>query len=100
MKLLTKGLLAGALMAAAGTAYAECMGDFDCSMGQQCVKPAGSMQTNGNCVTPTDGYGNQRPDYSMNSDVREAPSCRWDTDCGPGLSCMKRAGQQTGTCVK
>ncbi|RRQ20404.1 hypothetical protein D5687_09495 [Guyparkeria sp. SCN-R1] len=100
MKLLTMGLLAGAFMATSGVAQAGCYGDYDCAMGQECVKPQGSYQATGNCVTPSDEYGNARPDYSVDGNVKESKGCQWGTDCPVGFDCMKRTGELRGICVK
>jgi hypothetical protein len=81
--------------------YAACYSDFDCGVGQKCVKAKGDINISGTCVTPSDSFGNPRIDSSPpRSQPRNVPGCSFNTDCEIGFSCVKRSGQLYGICVK
>ena len=79
----------------------SCYSDFDCGYGNKCVKPSGSINLNGTCVTPSDQFGNATPNYNPpNSQPNVIRGCSWDTDCAIGFSCFKRSGELKGICVR
>lgn len=81
-------------------APASCDADFDCGIGEQCVKPAGTFGR-GQCIREVDKYGNPTlrvPEPSVGP--REVSSCSFSTDCPIGFTCEKEAGQLYGLCVK
>lgn len=81
--------------------YAGCYNDFDCGFGNKCVKASRDINITGVCVTPSDQFGNSRPDYSApKPEPSKVRGCSFDTDCSIGFSCMKRNGQIYGVCVK
>lgn len=83
------------------TAIAACYNDFECGMGNKCVKATGDINVTGVCVKPSDQFGNPRPDYSPpQSEPKKVRGCSFDTDCGIGFSCLKRNGQIYGICIK
>ncbi|MDA3933565.1 MAG: hypothetical protein PF630_04440 [Gammaproteobacteria bacterium] len=56
---------------------AGCNSDFDCGLGNQCVKPSGSFGS-GRCVTPVDDFGNNTFDMPTPSvGPREVSSCQF-----------------------
>ena len=88
-------------LASVGSASAACFSDFDCGMGNKCVKASGDINLTGVCVVPSDRFGNRRIDTTTpRSQPRNVSGCSFDLDCGLGFSCMKRSGQLKGICVK
>ncbi len=86
---------------ASGTAFAGCYSDFDCGVGNECVKAAGDINITGICVTPSDQFGNKTYNYSPpHGQPHTVNNCSFDTDCSIGFSCVKRSGQIYGICVK
>ena len=84
-----------------GVAFAGCYNDFECGYGNKCVKASRDINITGVCVTPSDQFGNARPDYSApKPEPQKVRGCSFDTDCGIGFSCLKRNGQIYGICVK
>lgn len=80
-----------------------CNNDFECGFGNKCVKPNDSISLQGICVTPTDQFGNR--DYSTSyaapsAEPHEVEGCMFDTDCDIGFTCMKKAGELKGICIK
>lgn len=81
--------------------WAGCYNDFQCTYGQKCVKPEGSYSLQGLCVIPVDSAGFQ--DYTpkpIANQPQEVSRCSFNTDCSLGDSCIKRAGELYGICVK
>jgi len=77
-----------------------CQFDTDCNPGSQCVKGNGQMY--GACVGGiSPGNKNDRQPVYAPLDVNKTygNTCSFDTDCGPGSSCVKRGGIE-GTCMK
>lgn len=98
--LITALMIAGAILGI-GAAYAGCYNDFECGYGNKCVKARGDTNITGVCITPSDQFGNNRPDYSPpGPEPRKVRGCSFDTDCDIGFSCLKRDGQIYGICVK
>jgi hypothetical protein len=92
--------IAGAILCN-GPVYAGCNSDFDCGFGNKCVKASRDINITGVCVTPSDQFGNSRPDYSApKPEPSKVRGCSFDTDCNIGFSCLKRNGQIYGICVK
>jgi hypothetical protein len=80
-----------------------CINDIECGYGNKCVKPEGSANINGICITPTDQFGNR--DYSAgdtppSSEPHEVDGCMFDTDCNIGFTCMKKSGELKGICIR
>lgn len=89
------------LLLAASVSYAGCYSDYDCGYGNKCVKPSGSVAVDGICVTPSNEYGQARPDYgSQAGSPNTVNGCSYDIDCGIRFSCVKRSGELRGICVK
>lgn len=80
----------------------ECYNDYECGMGNKCVKAQGNIGFTGTCVTPVDRFGQPKNQYSFprNSKPEEVKACRFDTQCGIGFTCAMRDGQLNGICVK
>lgn len=82
------------------TAFA-CMGNYDCDMGQICVKAQGNVGMDGVCVTPTDRWGNPSnriPSPSVSPET--VRGCMYDTQCGIGGQCVKQSGDMYGICMR
>jgi hypothetical protein len=78
-----------------------CVNDYDCGVGNKCVQPNDAVnQFQGICVTPTDNGVPQPyvPDGSIQP--HQVQGCDFDTDCDPGYSCIKRAGELSGVCAR
>ena len=77
-----------------------CTFDTDCHPGSQCVKAPGQIY--GACVGGiAPGNKNDRQPVYSPLDVNKTygNTCTFDTDCGPGSTCIKRGGIE-GTCMK
>ena len=76
-----------------------CRFDVDCSVGSKCVKEGYSL--NGVCMgglRPGNDY-DDKPVYNrMNPRDKTGETCRFDIDCGVGLSCKKDSYSIKGTC--
>ena len=78
-----------------------CQYDTDCNPGSQCLKASGSI--NGVCaggISP--GNNNDRKPVYLPTDPNRTygNTCQFDTDCGPGSSCVKGSVGIYGTCMK
>jgi len=78
-----------------------CQFDTDCGVGSKCLKSSGSIygicaggMNPGNNDDRTPVYDPLDPNRSVGN------TCNWDTDCGPGSSCLKGASQIKGVCVR
>lgn len=77
-----------------------CEFDTDCSPGNKCLKSSGSIY--GVCTGGIDpGNNNDRqPVYSPTDPNRTTGNtCQFNTDCGPGSTCLKGSGSIEGACV-
>jgi hypothetical protein len=80
---------------------AACSFDTDCKPGSCCLKKP--VQIYGVCVGGLfPGNKNDRKPVYDPLDVKRSVgnTCSFDTDCGPGSSCVKEAGQLYGTCLR
>ena len=94
-------MIVGLIILLYGFVEGACNSDYDCGYGNKCVKASGDINITGICVTPSDQFGNKKPDYSTpNVRPQNIGNCSFDTDCGVGFSCVKRSGQIYGICVK
>jgi hypothetical protein len=68
-------------------AWAECYSDFDCGMGNTCVKAP--YQSSGTCMKRVDRHGLQRFDLPSLDSVgpKMDADCYFDTDCPVGFHC-------------
>ena len=78
-----------------------CAFDTDCQPGSRCVKASGSIY--GICaggISP--GNDNDRqPVYDpLDPNETVGDTCSFDTDCGPGSSCVKGRGSIYGVCIR
>lgn len=87
-----------AVIFTAQSAFA-CQFNTDCQPGSQCLKSGGSLY--GACVGGiAPGNSNDRqPVYSpLDLNGTYGDTCQFNTDCGPGSSCVKSSGIY-GTCM-
>jgi len=92
--------LSGLALFAITPATFACSFNTDCSAGSICLKASGSIY--GACVGGLNpGNSNDRqPVYDpLDINGTYGNTCSFDTDCGPGSSCVKAGGIQ-GTCLK
>lgn len=78
-----------------------CGFDADCAPGSKCLKRSGQLY--GVCVGGiSPGNRNDRqPVYSPTDPNRTTGNtCGFDTDCGPGSTCLKSSGSIYGTCLR
>lgn len=83
----------------AGQSVIACQFDTDCQPGSQCLKASGSLY--GACVGGiSPGNRNDRaPVYSpLDLNDTYGDICQFNSDCGPGSSCVKSSGIY-GTCL-
>lgn len=83
------------------TSAFACQFDTDCQPGSQCLKASGSIY--GACVGGiSPGNSNDRePVYSpLDLNDTYGETCQFNTDCGPGSSCVKSSGSIYGTCIR
>jgi hypothetical protein len=79
-------------------AYASCSSDFDCGIGNKCVKAP--LQSTGRCMKAVNEFG--LPTYDMPRTDSVGPNmnisgdCDFDTDCPIGFHCDRRYK----TCIK
>ena len=77
-----------------------CGFDTDCAPGSKCLKRSGEIY--GVCVggTHPGNSNDRRPVYSP-TDINRTygNTCGFDTDCGPGSTCVKGSGSIYGTCM-
>ena len=81
----------------AGKSDTRCWRNGDCSGGQRCFIPEGSIK--GVCGDKVDELG--MPDHSvpMPTDSEKTESCSFDTDCPPLFRC-KKLDALHGVCLK
>lgn len=78
-----------------------CQFDTDCGVGSTCLKSSGSIY--GICaggMTPGNNHDRVPVRDPLDPNRSVGNTCNWDTDCGPGNSCLKGAGQIKGVCVR
>lgn len=68
----------------------SCNSDFECGLGEKCVK--GPLQAQGQCLTPVNQYGlpqtNVMPDpNSIKINTKTYGACNFDTQCSVGFRC-------------
>jgi hypothetical protein len=77
-----------------------CQFDTDCGVGSTCLKSGGNIY--GVCaggMNPGNAH-DRTPVYSPTDPNRTVGStCSFDTDCGPGRSCVKGGGNIKGVCM-
>lgn len=76
-----------------------CQFNTDCNPGSQCLKASGSLY--GVCVGGiAPGNSNDRQPVYAPLDINQTygDTCSFDTDCGPGSTCVKSGGIY-GTCM-
>jgi hypothetical protein len=77
-----------------------CEFDTDCNPGNTCLKSSSSIY--GICTGGINPGNNndQQPVYSsMDPNNTTGNTCSFDTDCGPGSTCLKGNGAIEGACV-
>ncbi len=78
-----------------------CINDFDCGAGNKCVQPEDAINSmQGICVTPTEDGVPQPYVPDGSATPHQVQGCEFDADCDPGYSCLKRAGELSGVCVR
>jgi hypothetical protein len=91
-KLLQIGFLVIALgLLHIGVSEASCYSDFDCGIGNKCVKQ--QFQSDGVCMKTVNEYGTQKYDMPKTNSVgpkMDSGSCSFDTDCPIGFRCDRK----------
>lgn len=85
---------------AAPTVFA-CSFDTDCSPGSKCVKRSGSIY--GVClggISPGNSNDREPVRSPLDPNKTYGNTCSFNTDCGPGSTCVKSAGSVNGVCLK
>ena len=79
-------------------AYPGCSSDFECGIGNKCVKAP--LQSQGACMKSVDEYGLPKFDTpsakSVGPNMNISGDCSFDTDCPVGFRCHP----QYKACVK
>lgn len=69
-----------------------CSSDFECGIGNRCVKAP--LQSQGACMKSVDEYGIQQYDMprseSVGPNMNLEGDCNFDTDCPIGFACNRR----------
>jgi hypothetical protein len=100
MKKIFLKLLAGSMACFALNAYA-CSFDTDCQPGSKCLKRSGQIY--GVCLGGmSPGNSNDRVPVrdALDPNRTVGNTCSFDTDCGPGSSCVKSSGNINGVCLR
>ena len=77
-----------------------CMFNTDCAPGSRCLKSSGSLY--GVCAggtTPGNQYDSQPVYAPLDINRTTGDTCSFNTDCGPGSTCLKSGGIY-GVCVR
>jgi len=87
------------LLITVGTAWGkDCTSDFDCGIGNRCVKAP--LESRGICMKSVDEYGLPKYDTpsidSIGPNMNLEGDCYFDTDCPIGFRCHPKYK----TCVK
>lgn len=98
MKMILKAAFFLASLVFSGSAF-SCQFNTDCQVGSQCLKQSGSLY--GVCAGGmSPGNSNDRVPVQAPIDINKTygNTCSFNTDCGPGSTCMKSGIY--GVCVK
>lgn len=86
-------------MAVSGLTLA-CSFDTDCSPGSHCLKSSGELY--GICaggISPGNSNDSQPVESPIDPNGTTGNTCSFDTDCGPGSSCLKSSSSIYGACM-
>ena len=93
--------LVAASLFALSVPSAACQFDTDCTPGAKCLKNSGAIY--GVCIGGIQPGNNhdRNPVYDpLDPNRTVGNTCSFDTDCGPGSSCLKSSGSIYGTCMR
>lgn len=79
----------------------SCEFNTDCEPGSKCIKVSGSLYEV--CVGGiASGNSNDKVPVSAPMDLNQTygNTCQFNTDCGPGSTCVRSSGSIYGTCMK
>ena len=76
-----------------------CMFDTDCSPGSKCIKGNGLYGVCAGGISPGNSNDDQPVYDPLDINRTHGNTCSFDTDCGPGSSCVKGSGIY-GVCMR
>ena len=80
------------------TSSYACQFDTDCNPGSKCVKNGGLYGSCMGGLYPGNSYDNQPVRYYNDITGKRGNTCQFDTDCGPGGTCLKSSFSIYGVC--